>query len=347
MGFRALAVLSVAVMVPLACGHAVLYSPKARNWVAHLECQGGKDCPQYPGKCESKKNPGCKDYDPQSLNAWGVQGKAKAAGKWPSPIGTFGLCGDPVQFRNWVDLKDQPYMFPTPSQATYTAGDIVEFEVGIYAEHQGHYEFRICDKGLDGEKLSSIQEGEDCLKKWVLKRAPPSGNGPDSQPIDTRHPGRWYVGASASKVQVNFLNESTVVAGPDWDDADAVGLQMRTVYKMRYIIPEDLSCELCTLQWYWPTANTCAYDADVGKYWKEHGLNPVGATTVCQGGKIHGEEFWNCADITVKPKGGDKPPSNPGKGRRRKSSRRRKSGKGGGKGGRRRRRRKSSRRRKR
>lgn len=324
---------------PHAGSHAVLYEPKARNWVAHQKCQGGENCPQFPPKCEHTRKPGCKDYDPQSLNANGPPNiKKRGDGSWPSPVGAFGLCGDPVQFRANVPLKDEPYMLPTPPQAVYTAGDIVEFQVGIYAEHFGHYEFRICDKALDGSTLKSHQEGQDCLNKWVLKRAPPSGTDMDSQPIDTKHPGRWYVGAKAKGLQASFFNSSVPIAGKDWDDRDAIGLQVANVYKMRYIIPEDLKCEACTLQWYWPTANTCAYDKDVGEYWKRNGMSAVGATTVCgtNGYGADGEEFWNCADITVKPKANPTPAPPPAARRRRRSSRRRTSG---------RRRRRSSRRR--
>jgi len=317
-------------MVPLACGHSILYTPRARNWVAAQgqECQGGKsaqkskECPipeeEYGCNLKSEKSPGCTENDPQSLNAWGVKDRAK--GTWPSPVGSYGLCGDPVQLRDWVPISEMPYMVPTDPQAVYTAGEIVEFEVGVYAEHHGHYEFRICDKTLDGS-LKSAQEGQDCLNKWVLKRAPPSGSGQDSQPIDTRHPGRWHVGASASKLHINFMNSSTVVAGEDWDDNDIINIKAgpgetdprgaTSVYKMRYIIPEGLECERCTLQYYWPTANTCTLDDDVAKYWEDLGREPP---TYWPGkhkcvGTQHGEEFWNCADITVKNKNGGPSPS--------------------------------------
>lgn len=334
-------------MVPLACGHSILYTPRARNWVAHEECQSGKEnteCPipeeEYACSAKNEKSPGCTESDPQSLNAWGV--KARAEGIWPSPVGSYGLCGDPVQLRDWTPISEMPYMVATEPQAVYTAGTIVEFEVGIYAEHHGHYEFRICDKTLDGT-LKSAQEGQDCLNKWVLKRAPPSGSGQDSQPIDTRHPGRWHVGASASKVQRSFMNASTVIAGEDWDDNDIndIGMQAgpgetdprgaTSVYKMRYIIPEGLECERCTLQYYWPTANTCTLDDDVAKYWEDLGREPPTywpGKHKCVSGTTHGEEFWNCADITVKNPNGSRrrkspsPPSPPSGGRRR---RRRKS----------------------
>merc|ERR1719331_3352290 len=75
---------------------------------------------------------------------------------------------------------------------------------------------------------------------------------------------------------------------------------------MRYIIPADLECERCTLQWYWPTANTCTLDDDVAAYWQQLGREPPTGWPgkhMCKNGQ-HGEEFWNCADITVKKKTG-------------------------------------------
>jgi len=260
-----------------------------------------------------------------------------------------------------VDLKDEPYMLPTPVQATYKAGDIVEFSVGIQAEHDGHYQFRICDKVLDGKTLKSHQEGEDCLNKHVLKRAPPSGTKGDSQPIDVEHPDRWYVGAHGKgSFAFSSLNPNTPVVGEDWDsDRDfpqmqkeideSVGIASHgSTYKMKYVIPDDLSCEKCTLQWWWVSANKCAHDKDVGEYWSRNGMNPRGKTTPLCGPSsgIYAEEFWNCADITILPKATEKPKG----GRRRKSGKgsgKGSSGKGGKGGGRRRRRRKSSSRRRR
>merc|ERR1719197_692375 len=102
-------------------------------------------------------------------------------------------------------------MMPTPVQATYNAGDIVEFEISVLAPHQGHYEFRICDRTIDGETLESEQAGEDCFNKWVLKRAPPTSDGPDSLPIDPRHPGRWYIhGKSDSTVQAAWSDQQVL-----------------------------------------------------------------------------------------------------------------------------------------
>merc|ERR1719163_2410597 len=106
---------------------------------------------------------------------------------------------------------------------------------------------------------------------------------------------------------------------PDWNDengyptgSQGVGLlehnKTQTINrqeKMRYIIPEGLSCEKCTLQWWWVSGNKCHYDAgekDMLKNLKAQGWNAnpwnyLGEYgDVCGKGK-YGEEFWNCADI--------------------------------------------------
>merc|ERR1719195_1807942 len=53
----------------------------------------------------------------------------------------------------------------------------------------------------------------------------------DCQPIDANYPGRWYHPPGMSS------------------------------HKIHYRIPADLECSHCTLLWFWPTANSEAYDA--------------------------------------------------------------------------------------
>merc|ERR1711957_1103988 len=100
------------------------------------------------------------------------------------------------------------------------------FSVKITAHHKGFFEFRICDQHLE-------------------RRAPPAadcsvndGRG-DCQPLDTRHPERWYLPPGAG------------------------------AYKMKYEIPADLTCTSCTLQWEWFTANSCIPGEDTGCYWAD------------------------------------------------------------------------------
>ena len=132
--------------------------------------------------------------------------------------------------------------------------------------HLGHYEFRICDQALDVSSLSSAAEGQRCLDQWLLERAPPLAdcvvNDPrgDCQPMDPKHPERWYLPPAGSQ---------TPVAGPNFDDSMAPNYpNSAEVHVMRYKIPEGLSCSACTLQWYWASGNSCVYDGDYFDYYR-------------------------------------------------------------------------------
>ena len=50
-------------------------------------------------------------------------------------------------------------------QETYTAGSIIDIEIGITAHHNGHFEFFLCDS----EELTL-----ECLQKHQLQRAFPN-----------------------------------------------------------------------------------------------------------------------------------------------------------------------------
>eukprot|EP00929_Paragymnodinium_shiwhaense_P020211 TRINITY_DN13538_c0_g1_i2.p1 TRINITY_DN13538_c0_g1~~TRINITY_DN13538_c0_g1_i2.p1 ORF type:complete len:469 (+),score=75.49 TRINITY_DN13538_c0_g1_i2:101-1507(+) len=294
----------------LAESHAMLLEPVSRNYVANIAGN---------------------DYCPHCLQAGGPDAvKARGNHVWPTALdpASHGLCGDPGQSKpEPAGLNDMPYLVPTPVQKTYQAGEIVEFWIGINAHHRGHYEFRICDFALDGSKLVDAEEGQKCLNKWVLERAPldaSCGNGntkADCQPIDENHPGRWYLPPPS---------EGTFVAGPNFNDEN-VPNAVTEYHVMKYRIPDGFSCTHCTLQWYWATGNSCIYDADYlgpdGYFQRNaatfaaYGWNPsdwcghcmsTWATcdnACCKTGGNFGEEFWNCADIAVTGSGSTTSPA--------------------------------------
>jgi hypothetical protein len=183
-------------------------------------------------------------------------------------------------------------MDPTAVQRTYTAGSTVEFRVGVSTHHWGHYEFRLCDHKLD-KSMPSKQDGQNCLNDHVLHRAPRSAacgseTLGDCQYNNPNHPGRWYLPPPGSS-----------------QEKDERGNE---VHIMKYVIPADLMCEECTLQWYYATGNTCAYDEDYltfdpgFKYWLHYKAAwTTKENAVCgpDGNGDFGEEFWNCADINV------------------------------------------------
>merc|ERR1719418_135549 len=183
-------------------------------------------------------------------------------------------------------------------QATYSAGQVVEFEHVITAHHFGHLEMSICDRRIN----SSVADPEGCLRRGLLERAaPPADCRPndartDCQPVDKLHPERFYL-TPRSKGRVN---------------------------KFRYRIPSNMECAECTLQWRWWTANSCVPAEDYGCYWDQlkaagwstsgfHGYysgNPCGNSgqPFCNN---QGEQFINCVDIRVQRSGAPTPPTPP------------------------------------
>jgi len=287
-------------------GHSYLAAPAARNAIA--AGGGGETCPH----CLQAGGPST------------VSDRAEAAGgSWPSNSvpESHGLCGDPVQGKQVAtDWRTETYLTPTSVQATYTAGEIVTFVIAISTHHQGHYEFKLCNKTISGSTLSSRAEGQACLDAYTLERAPldptcsPNNGVADCQPIDTRHPGRWYLPPGGE--------------GTPSSDTDAnLPYDVSEVHVMKYKIPDGFQCDSCTLQWYWATGNSCLYDIDYKHYfqvdWPAAGWSMTDAGKWCQwcvsdwanedtavcGGRDRGfgEEFWNCADIAVNPGSGTQP----------------------------------------
>lgn len=270
----------------IALGHSYLSEPPSRNLVA---VDSGEKCPHC-------------------LQAGGPNNvKSRGGNVWPTRLApsSHGLCGDPVQNRpNPVSLREEEYLKPTEPQRAYMAGQEVTFKITISTHHMGHYEFRLCNRSLDGSTLESAQEGQDCLDQVLLQRAPPASTcspndpDPDCQPLDADYPHRWYLPPTSYGME----------------------------HVMRYRIPAGLSCRHCTLQWYWATGNTCLYDEGYFDYfrnmkalgWNAELWSPFATSSWASkksaccgpaGNGNFGEEFWNCADITVLSTDGEPPSS--------------------------------------
>merc|ERR1712187_807390 len=141
------------------------------------------------------------------------------------------------------------------------------------------------------------------MLEHVLERADPPAdcvpNDPrgDCQPIDESNKDYWYLPPPG-----------------------------QPVHEMQYKIPSTLSCEKCTLQWRWYTANSCSPDPQANAcYFKK--LQNLGwdsskwcgaycgtcnaallATNMSQARKSSaplncGEQFRNCADLKILPSG--------------------------------------------
>jgi len=237
--------------------------------------------------------------EPPSRNLGGNNGHCPHCGNGG------GVCGDGGQWpggSNFVNYYDG-------SKRSYTAGQVAEFEIRITAHHKGHFEFHICDEQITGQ-TPNPEGASGCLNKWVLERVPPEESYSDCVPNDPRgdcqildvdHPERWYL----PPITGSHLEGWT--------------------HKMRFRIPQGLQCQSCTLQWRWWSANSCIPKDGYGCYYQR--INAAGWNWIGGGGGVcssllqsnassHaqalsgrgcGEEFRNCADITVVADDGSSP----------------------------------------
>lgn len=234
------------------------------------------------------------DYCPHCLNAGGVGNVARYAnGTWKpyDPIrGSFrndhGLCGDPYQ--GPLDHMKSGKFGPTaarPYAKVYKQGQIVEFTVELTTNHDGFYEFFICNVGKCGGDIS-----EECFKKNKCKRliraeTPEceSWSSKECGAIDRNYPGRWYNPCRGS------------------------GIGLFGGKYMRYQLPKNFKCKNCVIQWYWSAANSC-HPPGFHDYFTK---NSQGVKNICGsdlggrqnlrecGGSTFPEEYWACADVKV------------------------------------------------
>ncbi|CAK0812331.1 unnamed protein product [Prorocentrum cordatum] len=172
------------------------------------------------------------------------------------------------------------------------AGELAEFAIRMTAHHKGHFVFRLCDRHLDGTS-GGFQAEEACLNEHVLKRARPeevhsdcvpNDSRGDCQPYDEANPGYWYLPPPG-----------------------------QSEYRFHYWIPSNLTCQSCTLQWWWMSANSCTpHDDAYACYFREMARSGWNAAAWWGGASASancpavqapprecGEQFKNCADVRV------------------------------------------------
>jgi len=156
-------------------------------------------------------------------------------------------------------------------RATYTAGQVVAFKHVITAHHFGHIQMAI-HNGSSWRTLQVAEPPANCS---------PNDSRTQCQPIDKRHPQRFYLPPRRNLPQTDTF---------------------------RYIIPENLVCTACILQWRWWTANSGVGANDYGCYWNQiraagwnsnnfHGYfdgKPCGSK---QAKNV--EQFVGCSDVRV------------------------------------------------
>jgi hypothetical protein len=144
--------------------HGGLVSPRSRNQVARVQgseaSRQGVPAPEYCWQCLNRNN--------------GVCGKAGSN-----------------DYDAWVDSTGKP--MPWASEATYQAGQIIQVELEITANHWGHFEFRACPKGR--------QTTQSCLDQYPLEFVQDVSYG---MPKDLNFPERGYITGDKSRFVMKF-----------------------------------------------------------------------------------------------------------------------------------------------
>ncbi len=205
-----------------------------------------------------------------------------------------GVCGD-----SKFDTAPRPHEaggkwgYPkSPIVTQYRKGETVEFIVDITTNHNGWFEFIICDADKCGGDIN-----EKCFKdghcQLLMREKTPECESEQSKecaPVDEKYPGRWYIPCRKG---------------------DHVGEHFMGGPFMRYKLPAGFQSNHAVIQFYWVTANSCNPPGFID-YFKRYpmkiwgqcpgdggafgGRNP--GLSDC-GGATFPEEFWGCADVSV------------------------------------------------
>ncbi|KAI0563544.1 hypothetical protein FGB62_37g00 [Gracilaria domingensis] len=226
--------------------------------------------------------------------------KSAAGNNWTpyEPLNPFfkwrcGVCGDHL-YHAQDHLRGGRYYWDAKRVQTYEQGSVVFFESEIITHHNGFYEFYVCDIDRCGDDISPRCFTEGHCTKLIRARGPcDSGDHPGCGPIDRNYPGRWYLPCITSEPMMVGGNERTIA----------------------YVLPPWLVCDHCVIQWYWTAANTCNppgvadyFTGPDAPRWKPCAGQggAVGGWTSSKGecgGDAFPEEYWQCSDVRIVPRG--------------------------------------------
>jgi len=207
----------------------------------------------------------------------------------PQCLGTVDLPMPTCGRDRFLDFADGPV-------TSFTAGQQVEFKIKVTAHHKGHFQFRLCDETMSSA-VGGLTQQEACLNEHVLERVrpeemhgdcKPNDSRGDCQPFDEANPSYWYLPPASG---------------------------MSADYKFTYKLPDGVTCEKCTLQWWWSSANSCTPHPDAYRCYFQR-MEALGwtASDWCSGAcsfndgpcpasqganVLCGEQFKNCADVQI------------------------------------------------
>ena len=265
-----------------------MHTPRSRG--AYCKHEKTKSTIDFPGACDNI------DYCPHCLNGGGKGAVVTALKNNFTPYRSdnrkrAGLCGDPLGNNDhMLGGKFLPFD-KAPIVAGYEPGSFIDFELQMDTHHNGYAIFYLCNLDACGTKdleQKCFDQGHCKLLERVAVPQCETNNDHDvCGPIDPKFKSRWYL---PCKSENKFMGGESGT--------------------MRYKIPAGLECKHCVVQFYWVTANACN-PKDYVQYFKN---KPFGSTCGGDGGAVGGynanaaacggptfpEEFWGCADVTVK-----------------------------------------------
>ncbi len=289
--------ITILFLTRMALAHGVLYGPPQRGATnGNKYSPVAKYDPTASVDHEAHFPAGSKSMTPGA----GLKSQTHAAGPrgWTpyEPLSNgflfrAGVCGDLLSGGD--HLRGGKFYNGGKIFKTYRQEDIISIDVAVTTHHNGFFTFYVCDVSKCGGEI-----GVDCFKRGHCHRLQrawdercESRQDKGCAPIDPNYPWRWYLPCPSGKVSLYGKG------------------------KMLYKLPKNLECTHCVLQWYWVTANNCNppglldyFNSNRAPDWgscRGQG-GAIGGwrrwETLC-GGELFPEEYYQCADIEILPKG--------------------------------------------
>lgn len=216
-----------------------------------------------------------------------------------------GVCGD-VKGKYPMDhVSGGKYYHGGKIVKTYIAGSVINFKLSMNANHNGYFQFHICNLKKCGGVLSPKCFNRKGACKELKRASNPicdRGKSKMCGPIDPHNPGRWYVPCPFNL---------PVYPKKNYGNLDNYGMRD----EVKYHLPSNFVCSHCVLHFFYTSASNCN-PPGVDEYFygpnrPSWGSCPGASSAIGQyantglcGGRVFPEEYMNCADVRVVRKNG-------------------------------------------
>ena len=167
----------------------------------------------------------------------------------------------------------------------------------LTAHHKGHVQVSVCP---DADVLNPKQECFDA-NRLEFVRDPLYG-----APRDANYPERGYVAPNDGSALDMSAGQSSATIG-----ASSSSLRSGMAFEMVFKLPEGINCDHCLLQWHYISGNSCEApgyaQAGLPAGWRNAQLGVC--DEIPADGNGTPEQFWNCADISIRAGEDDEEPA--------------------------------------